>query len=491
MSMVDPRTPVLVGVGVASRREQNPARALEPSDLMLEAVQRAGEDCGIPTLLAEVDTIAVPRGRWHYRNPAGEIAREIGASRATSIVSSVGVLQQSLIAKACADIADGSIETALVTGADAGYRLLRAKLTGDDAAERDQGDDPDVRLEPAAELRHPAELAVGLTMPVGLYAMLESARRAASGLSVGAHRDRMATRSARFAEIAAANPHAWNRQQPGIAEVRDVGPRNPMQAFPYTRAQCSTWNVDQAAALLLCSAGRAEALGIDRANWVFPVASAESNHMVPLSARYDLTRSPGADATAAAVLAESGVTIDQVDLIDLYSCFPVAVDMAADAAGLGTDIDLTITGGMAFAGGPYNNYFFQATARAAELLRAGVGRTALLSCVSGILTKQAFALWSADPPPRGFVRRDVTEEVANMASAQPMPVVQNYSGEAVVAGCTVVHARGAAPIAVALLDTPGGKRTLAVSDAANVLAGMEQDEWVGRQVRVVEGRLLA
>ena len=78
-----------------------------------------------------------------------------------------------------------------------------------------------------------------------------------------------------------------------------------------------------------------------------------------------------------------------------------------------------------------------------------------------------------------------------MASAQPMPVVQNYSGEAVVAGCTVVHARGAAPIAVALLDTPGGKRTLAVSDAANVLAGMEQDEWVGRQVRVVEGRLLA
>ncbi|GHH24012.1 acetyl-CoA acetyltransferase [Sphingomonas glacialis] len=488
---VDPCTPVLVGLGVAMRREEDPAIAVEPIDLMLEAVRCAGEDCSTPALLADIDTIAVPRGRWRYRNPAGEIARAIGALHAKTIVSSVGVLQQSLIATACADIAQGRIESALVTGADAGYRLLRAKLTANEAVERDQDDDPDMRLEPAAELRHPAELAAGLTMPVGLYAILESARRAAAGLDIDAHRDRLATRSARFAEIAANNPHAWNRQQPSIAEVRNAGPRNPMQAFPYTRAQCSTWNVDQAAALLLCSARRAEALGIDRARWIFPVASAESNHMVPLSARRDLTRSPGADTSAAAVLAAAGTAIDEIDLVDLYSCFPVAVDMAADAAGLGAGIDLTITGGMAFAGGPYNNYFFQATARAAELLRAGVGRTALLSCVSGILTKQAFALWSIDPPKHGFVRRDVTAEVAGMASAQPLPVVQDYSGPGVIAGCTVLHTRGAAPIAVALLDTPAGERALAVSDEATVLAGMELDEWVGRRVEVSGGRLLA
>jgi acetyl-CoA C-acetyltransferase len=491
MSAIDPRAPVLVGVGVAMRREEDPALALEPIDLMLEAVGRAGEDCGAPALLADIDTIAVPRGRWRYRNPAGEIARAIGASRATTIVSSVGVLQQALIAGACADIAEGRIESALVTGADAGYRLLRAKLTGGEAGERDQDDEPDVQLEPAAELRHPAELAAGLTMPVGLYALLESARRAAAGLDIDAHRDRLAERSARFAAIAATNPHAWNRQQPSISEVRNAGPRNPMQAFPYTRAQCSTWNVDQAAALLLCSAGRAEALGIERARWVFPVASAESNHMVPVSARRDLTRSPGAEVSAAAVLAASGMTVDQVDLIDLYSCFPVAVDMAADAAGIAAGTDLTITGGMAFAGGPYNNYFFQATARAAELLRAGAGRTALLSCVSGVLTKQAFALWSTDPPQHGFLRRDVSAEVADMPTAQPLPVVHGYSGEAVVAGCTVVHARGARPVAVALLDTPAGERALAVSDAADVLAGMEHDEWVRRRVRVTDGRLLA
>ena len=484
---ISPRTPVLVGVGVAMRREEDPARALEPIDLMLEAVRAAGADCGASALLAEVGTIAVPRGRWRYRNPPGEIARAVGAIRATTIVSSVGVLQQTLIADACEAIAAGEIDSALVTGADAGYRLLRARLGGSRATERDQSDDPDVRLEPKAELRHPAEVAAGLKMPVGLYAMLESARRAAAGLSLDDHRDRLAARYERFASIAAANPDGWSRTPLDAVIIRDDGPRNPMQAFPYTRAHCSTWNVDQAAALLFCSAERAMALNIDRSRWVFPIASAESNHMVSLSARADLVRSPGADATARAVLEAGGMAMTDVDLIELYSCFPVAIDAFADALSLSPDRDLTITGSMAFAGGPYNNYFFQATARAARLLRAGAGRTALLSCVSGILTKQAFALWSSEPYGSDFVRRDVTAEVA--AASAELPVVENYTGGGRIAACTVLHERGTQPQAVALIDTDDGARALAGSDDAETVAGMERNEWVGRRVHVVAGRL--
>ena len=484
-----PNTPVLVGVGVATRREDNPANALEPIDLMLEAVRAAGADCGAPELLGDVGSIAVPRGRWRYRNPAGEIARAVGATRARTIVSSVGVLQQTLIADACQGIADGTVESALVTGADAGYRLLRARLAGGRADERDQDDEPDVRLEPKAELRHPAEVAVGLKMPVGLYAILESARRAAGGWSVDAHRDRLAARYARFAQIAATNPESWTRTALNAAQIRDDGPRNPMQAFPYTRAHCSTWNVDQAAALLFCSATRADALGIDRSRWVFPVASAESNHMVALSARADLIRSPGADAAARAVLDAGGIAVGDVDLIELYSCFPVAVDTFADALGLPPDRDLTFTGSMAFAGGPYNNYVFQATARAAQLLREGAGRTALISCVSGILTKQAFALWSSEPPRDGFVCRDVTAEAA--AAAGEVRVVEDFTGGGRIAGYTVLHARGEAPRAVALIDTDDGARALAVSEAEETIAGMQREEWVGRQVQVVSGRIAA
>lgn len=486
---IPPNTPVLVGIGVATRREDDPACALEPIDLMLEAVRAAGADCGAPVLLAEVGSIAVPRGRWRYRNPSGEIARAVGATGATTIVSSVGVLQQTLLADACQAIADGTVESALVTGADAGYRLLRTRLAGSRAKERDQDDEPDVRLEPKAELRHPAEVAAGMNMPVGLYAILESARRAASGTSLDEHRDRLATRYAGFAQIAAANPDGWTRTALDAATIRDHGPRNPMQAFPYTRAHCSTWNVDQAAALLFCSARRATELGIDRSRWVFPLASAESNHMVPLSMRADLIRSPGADAAARAVLDAAGIEAADVDLIDLYSCFPIAVETFADALDLPSDRDLTFTGSMAFAGGPYNNYVFQATARAARLLREGAGRTALTSCVSGILTKQAFALWSIEPPLGGFVRRDVTKEVA--AAAAEVPVAENYAGGGRIAGYTVLHERGEAPRAVVLIDTDGGARALAVSEAEETIAGMQREEWVGRRVQVVAGRIAA
>lgn len=484
-----PRTPILVGVGTMMQREDTPAQALEPIDMMLKAVRAAGEDSGVPTLLTELGSIAVPRGRWRYRNPAGEIKRTIGATGATTIVSSVGVLQQALVADACEAIADGRVESALVVGADAGYRLLRAKIDGIRASERDQADYPDIMLEPKAELLHPAEVAAGLKMPVGFYAILESARRAAAGLSVDEHRDRLAAMSAKFAAIAAENPDAWDRRKPGADEIRQPGPRNPMQAFPYSRAHCSTWNVDQAGALLICSAERARALRIDPSRWIYAVASAEANHMLPVCARADLVGSPGAEAAAAAVLAAGRVTLGDIDLIDLYSCFPVAVDVFADAVGLDRDTAWTFTGGMAFAGGPFNNYFLQATARAVQLMRAGAGRTALLSCVSGILTKQALALWSTFPPRDGFVRRDVTTQVAE--AARSLPVVENYTGGGRVAGCTVLHARGAAPKAVTLIDTDNGARAFAVSEAEDTVVGMEREEWVGRRVQVIAGQLVA
>lgn len=488
-SPIDPNTPVLVGVGVATRREQDPALALEPIDLMLEAVLAAGEDCGASALLAQLDSIAVPRGRWRYRNPAGEIKRALGADGATTVLSTVGVLQQTLIADACEAIAEGKIESALVAGADAGYRILQAKIAGGFAEERNQDDDPDVLLEPKAELRHPAEQAAGLSMPVGLYAIVESARRATAGLDLAAHRDRMAERYAKFAAIAAENPQAWNQTAPTAADIRDAGPRNPMQAFPYTRLHCSTWNVDQAGALLLCSAQKALELGIDRAQWVFPIASAEANHMVPVSARADLTRSPGAEAVATAVYQISGMTGADIDLIDLYSCFPVAVDVFAEAAGLDDNVDLTVTGGMSFAGGPYNNYFLQATVRAAQLMREGHGRSALLSCVSGVITKQAFAIWSIEAPKEAFASRDVTAQ-AKAASAE-VPVVQDYTGGGRVVGCTVVYDRSGAAQAVALIDTDSGTRALAISARAEIMAAFEQDEWVGRRIDVVNGQISA
>lgn len=488
MTALDPRTPVLVGIGVVQRREEDWTQALEPLDLMIEAVRAAGEDCDAPALLADVELVSVPRGRWTYANPGRAIADAVGAKSAQSLLSTVGVLQQALVANACSRIANGEISSAIVTGADAGYRILRAKISGARAGERQQDDAPDIMLEPAAELRHPAERAIGFAMPVGLYAIIDSALRAKSGITIDDHRDALAARLKRFSEIASANPRAWDRRVRDLADIRDESPRNPMQAFPYTRAHCSSWNVDQGAALLLCSLAKADELGIPQDRRIFPLASAEANHMVAVSERADLTEVTGARLAAEAVYNASGLGPADVDLVELYSCFPVAVEAFAQAAGLTGKTDLTITGGMPYAGGPYNNYFLQATARAVELLRARQGHTALLSCISGIMTKQAFAMWSCDPGTRPYANVNCTAEAAE--SQRTVEVLKSYSGTARVAGATVLHGRGEQPRAVALVDTPQGARAFACSHDPALVERFETQEWVGQAVMVKDGELV-
>lgn len=94
--------------------------------------------------------------------------------------------------------------------------------------------------------------------------------------------------------------------------------RNAWLASPYTKWHCSQMNVDQAAALLLCSAEAARRFGVDRGRWVFPTVAAEANTMVPLVARPDLGRSPGFAAVGAAL----GDGVRDAVHVDLYSCFP-------------------------------------------------------------------------------------------------------------------------------------------------------------------------
>ena len=480
---INPRTPVLVGIGVMAQREDDPLRAREPLDLMLDAVGRAATDTGSDAarVLAGVGRIAVPKGRWRYQNPAGAIARAIGADQAATVLASVGVLQQTLLGNACHRIVEGEIDTALVVGGDAGYRMLRSKINGVASTERQQDDLPDETLSPSDELRHPAELRAGMKMPVGLYAIMESAYRAQNGWSIDAHRDRLAAMVSRFSEIAVQNPAAWKRARVARDAIRNASERNPMQAFPYTKLHCSTWNVDQAGALLFCSVEKAQALGIPRTQWIYPVASTESNHMVQVSARADLAACTGAGIAGRAALDAADLRVSDVELIDLYTCFPIAVETYAAELGLPLTRDLTVTGAMPFAGGPYNNYVLQATCRIADLLRQGQGRYGLVSSVSGVLTKQGFGLWSSEPGPKGFALEDVTALVAGQVRTKH--ILDESSGDGVVAGYTVLYDQSQPPRGVVVADVEGGRAVAHTEDRA-LVAQMESSEFCGTKIRL-------
>jgi acetyl-CoA C-acetyltransferase len=178
----------------------------------------------------------------------------------------------------------------------------------------------------------------------------------------------------------------------------------------------------------------------------------------------------------------------------------LAVEAYAAELGIGAGRDLTVTGGMPFAGGPYNNYVLQSTCRLAELLREararlpeGRNRTSgngtvrcprfgLVSSVSGVLTKQGFALWSDEPTSSAFVFADCSDAVKALTKTRP--VVDRHVGQGTIVGYTVLHERVGPARAVVLADIEGGRRALAVTHEAQVVAQFERDECCGITVRL-------
>ncbi len=481
-----PTTPVLVGAGSVTRRDGSLELAPEPVALMAQALRLAGDDAGVPGLLTEANSIRVPRGFWSYRDPGRLLATAIRAPQARSVLAEVGILQQSLISAACADIAAGQEEVTLVVGGEARHRAAQARRAGVEVTESEQEDDaePNQTLRPSGEFGSSWEGERGLMLPVACYAVLENALAARLGLSPAQQRRELDTLGAALSAVAAANPEAWSRTALDATALHP-SKDNPYLAHPYTRLDASQWNVDQAAGLLLCSAAAARRHGVAEERWLFPLAAAENNHMSALSSRGELHRCHGMRLAIERTLDGGDATLAEVDLLDLYSCFPSALRLQLEELGLERSAEPppTITGGMRFAGGPLNNYVLQATARMAMRLRDGNGRYGLISCVSGILHKQAAALWGTKAPTSAFCAEDISAAVAELEP--PRALRPDYCGAATVCGHTVNFNRdGTAQQAAAICEGANGERTVACSDDSSLMAAMMAENYCGRSVMI-------
>ena len=224
-------------------------------------------------------------------------------------------------------------------------------------------------------LNHPSELARGVMMPVQIYPIFESAIRARSGATPAQHVQRISELWARFSEVAAGNPYAWSRQARTAEEIRTPSSENRMVGLPYTKYMNSNNDVDMAAAIIMCSAEKAESLGVPRDHWVFVHAGTDCHEHQFVSNRWSFTETPAIELGGRRVLELAGCTIDDVALVDLYSCFPSAVQLGAQSLGLSLDRQLTRTGGLSFAGGPWNNYVMHAIATMVGRASRPAGRT--------------------------------------------------------------------------------------------------------------------
>lgn len=497
MKDIAPNTPVIVGVGFYQNHAEDPTACPEPFEMMAEAIRDAASDAGKATLTREIESISVEQGMWQYRNPGRLIAEAIGCPDARSVLADLGVLQLTPLFDLFDAIQAGEISLGVVTGGEAKYRDLRSKITGVEVHNREEPDDtppPDVYHPTPDPFATQAESNAGIMMPVELFAVIESALRAHQGLGVEEHRDQIAELYSEFSQIASKNPHAWNREPVSAETIRNPAGKNTLLAFPYTKKHNSQWNVNQAVAILVCSYARAQALGLDESRWIYPVSAAQSRHVVCLAEQKTLHSHPGTVVAGERVYQLANIKPSDIAAADLYSCFPSAVQSFALDLKLGRDIPWTVTGSMAFAGGPYNHGALDGVARMAEVLREkSAEETArhygLTSNLSGIFGKQAVAVFSNAPGENGYRYADVTEEVA--AIDHPVPSITDYEGPAQVLGYTVVFHKETITHGFVYGETPAGERVVARSDNQSELLAMTEQEWVGKSVTVSEGKFFS
>ena len=479
---LDPRTPVLVGIGTA-------AADVEASELMCLATRAALDDAGGRGVGAAVDRIAVPQGSWAYPDPARIVARRIGAPGATTHLVELGIPQQSLINEAMAAVLSGGSEVALVVGGEAKRWSRDRTREGASSAETAQpGAAPDVLRRRQGDLLEPVEVAHRLWDPVQQYAMIDNALRAAEGRTIAEHRAEVASLWDRMNAVAVDNPEAAFPERMDAARIATASPDNRPLAFPYNKWHSTQWTVNQAAALVVCSVEAARRLGVPSERWVFPLVGLESGHAVSVLCRRRIHAWSAMDVLGESAALRIGRPLAEVGVTELYSCFPAAVRVQQRSLGLSTAGTPTVTGGMAFAGGPFNNAVLQSMAAVVPLLRAAPDSLGIVTTVSGLLTKPGLGVWSARPDGRPPLLGDLAYEAASVTGVvEAVEHLEGYDGPGTVATYTVTFDGMDPTRVVAVCDTADGRRCVSISEDPGLAAAACTEELVGAAVRIGSG----
>jgi acetyl-CoA C-acetyltransferase len=487
---VDPRAPVLVGLGERTWRPAG-GPAPEPAAMAAEAVREALADAGAgDALLRRVRAVAgIPSAGWPDGDPAGRTAELLGLAGVHTLRTSLqGGNGPQLAVSVLADrIQAGALDAAVVCGAEALATVAAAMRAGEPTGwpEADGARAAGEVLEGEAAPATDEELAVGLIAPIMAYPLIENALRAAAGRTLAAQQALIAGLWSRFSAVAATRPElAWSPRARTAEEIGTPSPSNRLVSLPYTKLLNANIQVDQAAALVLCSAQTARSAGVPRERWVFVHAGAQAADEWFLSHRATLAASPAIAACGRAVLGHAGIGADELGPVDLYSCFPAAVQLAADALGLPLEDPgrpLTCTGGLTFFGGPGNDYATHGIAAVARELRAAPpGTHGLATALGWYATKHAVGLYGNAEPARPFRAADAAPDAP---AARPVAAPGDH--DAVAETGTVIYERDGSPsygILFALL--PDGRRVLGMTRERAVLEAMATDGFLGSTVRL-------
>lgn len=491
--------PVIVGAAQITDTTTPPDRARSPLGLMVDAVRAAGCDAAGgrgEELLRAADSVivvrlfsdAVPRFKSPHGqmvNPPWSVAQRVRASpRELVYTPGGGTMPQVALNHACERIAQGESSIAILTGAEALRTELAARRAG---IELDWSEEAPSSPEEWGGYRmaySEHEGAHKMQAAINMYPLFEQAIRGARGRSIETHQTAMGRLFARFAAVARDNPLATKRRGYSAEEIATVTEQNPITGFPYTKLMTASVYVDQSAAVIVCSAAKADEFGIAEDWRVYLHGCAHADDHWFVTDRPNLHSSPAIRAVAKKTFEMAGRTLADVALFDLYSCFPSAVEIACQEIGLSEDDprELTVTGGLPYFGGPGNNYVMHSIAEMVQRVRKRPGSFGLVTGNGNYVTRHAAGLYSTQPVTGEWARENPSVLQSELDAMPKAPFTETPIGAGTIESYTVVHSKSGPETGIVVGRLEDGTRFVANTPADPALfADLESRDALGRR----------
>ncbi|BBY45918.1 acetyl-CoA acetyltransferase [Mycolicibacterium celeriflavum] len=496
--MVDPRTPVIVGVGQFTERIDDPDyRGMSAVDLATEAVRAALADTGVDVTAAAkaIETVyalrqfeisgPMPATLGKSNNYPRSVMRRVGGDPARVVLEPVGGQgPQKLVTEAGNAIAAGEFDVAMVIGSEPGSTTRYFANRDDKPDFTEHVDGP---LEDRGHQIHQYfteyTASHGLTGAAVQYGLLDNARRRRLGLGVAEYRRQMAELFAPLSKVAAKNPFSSSPVERSVEEIVTVTDDNRMICDPYPRLLVARDQVNQGAAAIMMSVAAARRLGVPEEKWVYLHGHSDMTEQGLLD-RVDLGASPAAGHAAREAMRVAGIGVDDLATFDLYSCFPFPVFVICEALGVDADDPrgLTVTGGLPYFGGPGNSYSLHAIAETVTQLRDNPGRFGFVGANGGTMSKYSVGIYSTLP---ADWRTDRSAELnAEVAALPTVPVTEHPEGRATIETYSVRYDWPVRTgIIVGRLDSDDS-RFLAISEDDDLVALMSDGDPLGAAITV-------
>ena len=476
-----------VVVGIADIQQKGKFEDLDEALLLMDQATKAAIKDSSKEIIKYIDEIRTPKGFWAYRDPGKWVAKNNNfKSNPKTYVNKIGVLQQSLFNEAIKNIQNGKINASLIIGGESRYKLIKSFIENRHYQEKPLIENPDFYIKSDSDLHLDEEVEQLSKMAVGYYAIIENAYRHRKKINIHDHKHSLANLYKEFSEIAANNKYGWSDIIYKSADIKTTSVKNKYQAFPYNKYHCTSWNVNQASATIICNELIADKLSIPINKRVYPVASSENNAMTALIQRPNLSSYIGMNLAADFIQKIVKKNKQAINFYDLYSCFPVAIEMFAESLQIPLNKSCTITGGMSFAGGPLNHYVLTSTNQLIRKLRAMPEKIGLITGVSGVMTKQSYALWSGKFI-QDFNFKDVTNEVIEIE--KPINLSNKSSGIAKIISYTIIEEKINCKKAI-IYGEINKERIILSTNNKKTIKDMERNEWIGKEVKFTDRSLV-